>query len=118
MRTIIAGGRDICDIQQVCEAVEQSGFEISEVVSGLAPGVDTVAIDFAKINEIPWKEFPAKWRIDGVYHPEAGFVRNAQMAEYADALVLVWDGRSKGSANMLETMKKKKKPFYVYLVNR
>ncbi len=114
MRTIIAGGRDICDIQLVCEAVEQSGFEISLILSGKAPGIDTTAIEFAKINEIPWEEYPAKWTVDGVYHHEAGMVRNAQMAEKAEALIAIWDGKSKGTKGMIEIARKRGLKVYVH----
>lgn len=38
------------------------------------------------------------WKRDG---KAAGPIRNRAMAEYADALILVWDGSSRGSGNML-----------------
>jgi hypothetical protein len=41
---------------------------------------------------------PALWDQFG---KSAGFRRNVEMAEYADALVLVWDGKSRGSGHML-----------------
>jgi hypothetical protein len=34
------------------------------------------------------------------------------MAEEGDALLLIWDGESKGSANMKKEMLFKKKPIY------
>jgi hypothetical protein len=34
------------------------------------------------------------------------------MAEYADALLLIWNGESRGSANMKENMVKLGKPVY------
>ena len=36
------------------------------------------------------------------------------MAEHADALIAFWDGKSKGTAHMIQTMAKKKKPYWVY----
>jgi hypothetical protein len=114
MRTIIAGSRDICDIQLVCEAVEQSGFEISVILSGKARGIDLDAIEFAKINGIPWEEYPAKWTIDGVFHPEAGMVRNAEMVAKADALIAIWNGRSKGTRGMVEIATKRGLKVYVH----
>ena len=36
----------------------------------------------------------------------AGPIRNRQMAEYADYLIAFWDGESRGTRNMIETMKK------------
>lgn len=40
MRTIIAGSRSITDYALIQKAVSESGFEITEVVSGGAIGVD------------------------------------------------------------------------------
>jgi len=37
------------------------------------------------------------------YGNAAGPIRNKQMAEYADALVAVWDGKSRGTKNMIDT---------------
>jgi hypothetical protein len=38
------------------------------------------------------------------------------MAEYADALILVWDGKSRGSASMKREMEKLGKPIYEVIV--
>ena len=43
------------------------------------------------------KAFPADWQKHG---RKAGPLRNMEMAINADALVLVWDGKSAGSASM------------------
>lgn len=48
------------------------------------------------------KRFPADW---GKYGKSAGVLRNKQMAEYADGLIAFWDGKSRGTANMIETAK-------------
>lgn len=98
MKVIIAGGRDIDDYKLVCRAIEESGYHISEVVCGMARGVDLVGRQWAEVHRIPVAKFPADW---ANYGNAAGPIRNHAMAEYAEALILVWDGRSKGSANML-----------------
>ena len=114
MKTIIAGCRWIENYDIVCEAVDASGFEITEVVSGAATGVDTLGENWAGAHDIPIKCFPAQWKNlkmqgavirrnkYGKYNAAAGFVRNKQMAEYADALVAIWDEKSKGTKNMIE----------------
>lgn len=102
MKVIIAGSRTITDYQAVREAIESSGFRIREVVSGHAKGVDTLGEFWAYSQHIPLMQFPAEWE---KYGNMAGPIRNREMAEYADALILVWDGKSHGSANMLKTAK-------------
>lgn len=47
---------------------------------------------------IPVVEFPADCKL---HRKAAGPIRNEQMAQYADALILVWDGKSAGSSSML-----------------
>ena len=37
----------------------------------------------------------------------AGPIRNKQMAEYADTLFAFWDGKSRGTKNMIDLAKKK-----------
>ena len=36
------------------------------------------------------------------------------MGEFADAAILFWDGKSKGTAHMIKTMKLKKKPYIIF----
>ena len=43
--------------------------------------------------------FPADW---DKYGKRAGYLRNVQMAEYADALLAFWDGESRGTKNMID----------------
>lgn len=102
MKVIIAGGRNIHDPYVVGLAATESGFHISEVVSGGAPGVDLRGEIWAEENGLPVKYFLADWSKHG---RAAGPIRNRQMAEYADALILVWDGKSRGSADMLRWAK-------------
>ena len=76
-------------------------WEITEVVSGKARGVDTLGEWWAKSGEkdIPIQSFPADWK---KFKKAAGYIRNAEMAKYADALIAIWDGESRGTFNMIE----------------
>lgn len=84
MKVIIAGSRSIADYKTVELAIEAAQFEIDEVVSGGATGVDRLGELWAKENEIKMTQFPAFWNI---YGRAAGPIRNKEMAEYADALL-------------------------------
>lgn len=53
--------------------------------------------------------FDADWNKHG---KAAGPIRNKQMADYADVLILIWDGKSKGSTNMKANMEALGKPVY------
>lgn len=107
MKTIIAGSRHVRDIRSLLVAIQESGFQITEVVSGTARGVDQMGEAWATRRGIPIRKFVPAWRDrDGVYNPGAGFQRNADMAKYAEAAVILWDGESGGTADMIARAKK------------
>ncbi len=106
MKTIIAGSRTCTDSRFVETAILESGFAISEVVCGMAKGPDLFGWEWAKKRSIPVKFFKPQWRVDGVYKARAGKDRNIEMAEYAEALIAVWDGKSTGTNHMIVTAKK------------
>lgn len=105
MKCIIAGSRSITDIALVRKAFFVAPFSVrvSEIVSGGADGVDSIAELLAAEIGVPVCRFLPDWAEYGRY---AGPKRNAEMAKYADCLVLVWDGVSAGSASMLREAKK------------
>ena len=99
MRVIIAGSRTFGPRrEEVMAAIDDLalGF-VSEVISGCAPGVATIGEAWATDHGIYIRRFPADWDKHG---KSAGPIRNREMAANADALILVWDGTSHGSANM------------------
>ena len=116
MKVIVAGSRNITSLGAVYHAIkgaEKEGITITEVVSGCARGVDTIGELWADFKQLKLTKFPADWDKHG---RSAGPIRNQEMADYADALIVVWDGKSSGSKNMLETMKKTGKPYFSYVV--
>lgn len=133
MKTIIAGSRDLEAYKNhepvwlVADACAKSGFAITEVVCGGARGIDLSGKLWAESKDIPTKDFNADWsdmtepclvryRGDGkAYNALAGFSRNQDMADYSEALVLIWDGRSRGSADMLKRAQAKGLKIYQYI---
>ena len=118
MKTIIAGSRDITDFRVVCDALIASGwwYEISQVVSGRCRGVDRLGelwAEAAGVLIMPFEVSPQEW---DAYGKPAGPMRNRRMAEYADALLLVWDGASRGSRSMLEIAQEYQLSIYQHIV--
>ncbi|SCA57500.1 conserved hypothetical protein [Candidatus Terasakiella magnetica] len=103
MKTIIAGSRQIEDKDALAQTIADSGFEISEVVSGTCRGVDVMGEDWGRDHDVPVKPFPADWLTHGRL---AGELRNRNMANYADQLILLWDGKSPGASCMLREANK------------
>ena len=115
MKVIIAGSRSITDFSLVKKAMEESGWEeeITEIVSGCAHGVDRLGEIWAQNHNIPMKKFPADWN---KYGKCAGYKRNTEMAMYGDTLIAVWMNNSKGTAHMINIMKRLGKPIHIHYV--
>ncbi len=117
MKVIIAGSREIYDPNLVRLAVEQSGFEITEVVSGCASGVDRLGEKYARCRHIDLARFPAAWRdIDGAFNPSAYLERNQRMSEYAEALIAVWREGTPGTLDMIKRAHAKGLKVFIYKV--
>ncbi len=115
IKLIIAGTRTLNVLSMIEGLLVHFNLEPTQIVCGEASGPDRDGKEWAKSNGIPVKSFPADWT---TYGKSAGPHRNGQMAEYADALLLIWDGESKGSANMKARMMGLKKPVYEVILKR
>ena len=111
MKTIIAGSRTVVDYGILLEAVVQAPFVITTVVSGGARGADKLGELYAAAARLPLHVYPADWKN---YGRKAGFIRNIEMAQNAEALIAVWDGVSRGTKHMIEEAKKHGLTVYVY----
>lgn len=105
-RVIIAGGRDFNDYQLLSSTMDNLLQNITEeivVVCGQARGADTLGEQYAKERGYRVDYYPADWKR---YGKRAGYLRNEQMAQNADALVAFWDGKSRGTKLMIGLAKK------------
>ena len=104
MKVIIAGGRDFDDYEKLrtyCDHILEDQTDI-EIVSGTAKGADQMGERYAKEKGYPVKRFPADWSKG----KSAGYIRNEEMAKYADALIAFWNGMSKGTEHMINLANK------------
>jgi len=108
MKIIIAGGREFNDLSMMTEKMDfflSKSVDMNlEIVSGVAKGADLLGEEYAKLRNYPIKRFHADW---DKYNKGAGYRRNTEMAEYADALIAFWDGESRGTMHMINIAKKK-----------
>ena len=107
IKVIIAGTRDFNDYALLKKDVDYflQDFNPSkiEIVSGNARGADKLGERYAKEHNLPVKLFPANW---DKYGKRAGYLRNQEMANYADVLIAFWDEKSKGTKHMIDIAKK------------
>jgi hypothetical protein len=101
MKVIIAGSRGFSNFQLLytkCEEILETQSDI-EIVSGTAKGADKLGEHYASLKGYSVARFPADWDKHG---KAAGFLRNKEMAEYANMLIAFWDGESKGTKHMID----------------
>jgi len=113
MKLLVAGSRSIVDSTSINEKLEdynKSNGPITEIVSGGARGPDRIAASWGHSKNIPVTVFYPNWNLLGKC---AGMVRNKEMAEYADVAICFWDGKSNGTRNTIEEMRKCRKPIEV-----
>ena len=103
-KLVVAGSRSFADFNRLSADLDyllskKSPDEV-EIVSGGAAGADALAELYARSRGLAFRVFPADWRRWGKL---AGPIRNRQMADYGSAAVVYWDGRSRGSADMISS---------------
>ena len=105
-KVIVAGTRGFTNYNLMCKKLDTllCNLKDIEIVSGTARGADSLGEKYAKENNLVLKQFPANW---DKYGKRAGYLRNSQMADYADYLVAFWDGESKGTSHMINLAKEK-----------
>ena len=104
----MAGGRDFNNYKGLAASLDyllKNVIDDIEIVCGMARGADRLGEQYAKEHGYRIRYMPADWDTFG---KSAGYKRNVQMAEYADALVAFWDGNSPGSKHMIKVAKEKK----------
>ncbi|SNR52958.1 SLOG family protein [Hymenobacter mucosus] len=77
------------------------------VVSGGAAGVDQLATAWARAHRVPLTELRPDYATHG---PAAPHVRNAEIVRRADLVLVVWDGRSKGTLSALRAARRLGRP--------
>ena len=105
-RVIIAGSRDFDDyslIKTKMDSLLRNKDDDVCVVCGEARGADTLGRRYAEERGYQIMSFPANWSEHG---KQAGYLRNIEMAENADALVAFWNGESHGTKHMIDTAKR------------
>ncbi len=107
MKIAIVGSRGITNVD-VGRYVEDG----DEIVSGGAIGVDRLAREYAQTHGHALTEFLPDY---ARYGRAAPILRNQQIVEYADRVVVFWDGTSRGAASVIRYAKDQEKPCEVVI---
>lgn len=117
MKVIIAGPRTLyVKNRTIYKAIEASGFDVTEIISGGASGIDSCAIEYARDFRIPLSVYYADWSELG---KAAGPARNKQMAGQADALIIIKEGEhwTRGTKSMFKAAQDEHLKVYVSEIN-
>jgi predicted Rossmann fold nucleotide-binding protein DprA/Smf involved in DNA uptake len=123
MRVAITGSRSITNHDWLAyhldklidgllkEADISEGSNTLTIISGGAKGVDTYAMEYAKMEGFDFILFKPYHLVDNreKYRPRFFFARNKQIVDNADHVIVFWDGVSSGSESVIEMAKAKKK---------
>ena len=112
IKVIVAGTRTFNDYEMLCGTLQEilDSYNDITIVSGCASGADALGERFAEEHGYNILRFPAEW---DKYGMAAGPIRNKKMAEIADMCVVFWDGKSRGTKNMIDEAMKKCATTYV-----
>lgn len=105
MRLIIAGTRTFTDYELLrLEVIRFLEGQVPDlVITGGARGADALGHQFAKAMEFKCIVMQADW---DAYGKAAGYKRNIRMAQAATHCICFWDGKSRGTKNMIQLAKK------------
>ena len=99
MTTIIAGSRTFNNYRLLETTLAKCPWQVTQVISGGARGAETLGEKWARQHNIPLNIIRANWKADGA---SSGYIRNTRMADKAQAVILFWDGKSRGTRHMLD----------------
>ena len=103
MKLLIVGSRSIKDF----DLSPYISPDVDTIISGGAGGIDSLAERYADMHRLSKYILRPRYKF---YGRGAPLKRNEEMVEMADAVLIVWDGRSKGTRYTLEYSKKTNKP--------
>ena len=87
--------------------------DVEEIVSGGAVGIDSCAAKYAKSRKIKLTEFVPEYER---YGRAAPIVRNKMIVDYADKVLVFWNGHSKGTLSVIKYAEKIGKPIEIITI--
>lgn len=102
MTLLVCGGRDYADEEFVFRTLDEinAKHKVSRVVTGDAPGADSIARRWATERGVDYRGYPAQWSLYG--RRSAGPIRNRQMLKEEHPQMVVAFPGGKGTADMLK----------------
>ena len=114
MKVAIVGSRNIKDTEKVYELIcREIPRNCTEIVSGGAVGVDTLAERYAREHGLAMTVFLPEYER---YGKNATLLRNTDIVNHADAVYVFMHNESRGSADTASKCLAFGKPVKVYII--
>ena len=113
MKIAIVGSRGITNINLEKYITKQILINVSEIVTGGAKGIDTLAMQFARDNNLPCRIFLPEY---SRYKKGAPLKRNELIANYCEESYIFWNGKSKGTNQILNCFNKLNKKVNLFII--
>lgn len=110
MKIAIIGSRSITDF----DLSEHIPKDTTEIVSGGAMGVDSLARSYAILKGLKLTEFLPDYKR---FRKCAPLKRNIHIVEYSDCVLAFWDGKSRGTKHVINLCRERNKPIKVIVLN-
>ena len=108
MKVAVIGSRNLT----VSDLAQYLPTGTTEIVSGGARGIDTCAKTYALSHGLKLTEFLPDYRR---YGKSAPLRRNLQIIDYADTVIALWDGHSRGTAFVIDRCRSIQKQVTVFV---
>ncbi len=112
MKLAVTGSKEFTDYSQL-KSVLDSISGISVIISGGAPGTDTLARKYAYQHNIKFLEFPPDFKKNG---NEAKQIRDKLIVKHSEKIIAFWDGKCKGTKYTMDYAGQQSKPVKVIKV--
>ncbi len=106
MKVAVVGSRR-ADEQAIRQILRVLPGNASEIVSGGAQGIDSLASEVAALLGLPMRTFLPDY---DRYGKSAPLVRNTEIVRYADLVLAFWDGSSHGTQHIVAECIKQQTP--------
>ncbi len=112
MKVAVIGSKEFTDYSQL-KSVLDSIQGISAIISGGAPGTDTLGRKYAHQHNIKFLEFPPDYK---KYGNKAKHIRDRQIVEHCDRVIAFWDGECEGTKYTMDYAGQQNKPVTIIKV--